>query len=74
MVRPETVDTLPSDDAEVGDEVRIVNHLTLKYFRDRLVEHFNIMFRRGEVKVAIFFASRTPVRAWLLSVLPLMRA
>ena len=37
------------DDGEEA-EVRVVNKLSQKYFRDRLVEHFNIMFRRGELR------------------------
>ena len=37
------------DDGEEA-EVRVVNKLSQKCFRDRLVEHFNIMFRRGELR------------------------
>ena len=36
-----------NEDAE--EEVRIVRKLSLKYFRSKLVEHFDIKFRRGEV-------------------------
>ena len=30
-------------------EVRIVRNLSLKYFRSKLVEHFDIKFRRNEL-------------------------
>jgi len=33
-----------------GDGVRSVGSLSLAFFRDRLVEHFNIMFQRGELQ------------------------
>ena len=32
------------------DEVRVVRNLSLIFFRSRLVEHFNIMFQRRELK------------------------
>ena len=44
-----SVHALFCDDEEV-EEVRVVNNLSLNYFRDQLVEHFTIMFRQGEVK------------------------
>ena len=42
-------DTLVSDSDGDGDDtdVRVVHHLSQKFFRDRLVEHFNIVFRGG---------------------------
>ena len=41
-----------SDEECTGDdvEVRVVRNLSLNFFRSRLVEHFNIMFRRRELK------------------------
>ena len=35
-----------NDDME---KVRVVRHLSVKFFRYRLVEHFNIQFRRREL-------------------------
>jgi len=47
-VREEEEDDGEEEEEEA--EVRVVNKLSQKYFRDRLVEHFNIMFRRGELR------------------------
>ncbi len=54
-----TNDTITGDDAgensisvdadDASDEVRKVRHLSLDYFRSKLVEHFNIKFDRNEI-------------------------
>ena len=33
-----------------NDEVRVVSHMSLKYFRSCLDEHFNIIFKEGKVE------------------------
>ena len=38
------------EEDEGGGVVRVVNKLSLKYFRERLVEHFKILFHRGELE------------------------
>ena len=43
-----------------GDEVRVVREMSLGAFRRRLIEHFNILWRKGEVQ----WPSRTGVVEW----------
>lgn len=45
----EDADIGSEDDVECTNEVRVVRDLSLKYFRSRLVEHFDIMFKRNAV-------------------------
>jgi len=44
----ETVNNVERIDREV-DGYRIVRYLSLKFFRDRLIEHFDIMFKRYQL-------------------------
>jgi DDE superfamily endonuclease len=43
--------------------IRVVKNLSLDYFRHRLVEHFNILFRQGKIQ----WPSRTGVQAPVLT-------
>jgi hypothetical protein len=46
-------------DESTGEEVRIVKNLSMKFFRSKLVEHFDIKWQRGEI---VWPRSRGPVK------------
>ena len=45
----EDVALIADVDAETGEEVRVVRKLSMRYFRSKLVEHFDIKWRQGKI-------------------------
>ena len=53
-VRPHPVDMDSGNDGDTGpaeqSDVRVVNEIGLGYFRRKLVEHFDILWRQNRIK------------------------
>ena len=48
----EEADVVVEESSGDEEEVRVVRNLSLEFFRSRLVEHFNIMFRHQRLRWA----------------------
>lgn len=50
VMHTDNIENIAGDDAEHNeDSVRLVRHLSLLYFRSKLIEHFDILFKRNEL-------------------------